>query len=560
MSGFGGQTPTIVVLKEGTDASQGRGQILSNINACLAVQGTIKSTLGPYGGDLLLVDENGKQTITNDGATVMKLLDIVHPAARILTDIARSQDAEVGDGTTSVVVLAGEVLKEIKEHVEQGVSSQILVKGLRRASMMAVNRIKEIAVNTSEGNQRETLRKLAATAMSSKLIHRNAEFFTKMVVDAVLSLDQDDLNEKLIGIKKIQGGGLQDSLLVNGVAFKKTFSYAGFEQQPKYFKDPSIVCLNVELELKSEKDNAEIRVEQVSEYQAIVDAEWRIIYDKMEALYKTGAKVVLSKLPIGDLATQYFADRDIFCAGRVSSEDLERVCQATGASVQSTCSDIQPSHLGTCEKFEERQIGGERYNFFEGCPKAKTCTMVLRGGAEQFIAEVERSLHDAVMIVKRAIKNNTIVAGGGACEMEISAYLHSFADKNVPHKQQAIIKSFAKALEVIPRQLCDNAGFDATDILNRLRVEHRKGNVWAGVDFEHEGIRDNLAAFVWEPALVKLNAISAAIEASCLILSVDETIKNQESQQPQAPQRGLPPGAAQRAMRGRGRGMPSRGR
>ncbi|KAI7287573.1 putative T-complex protein 1 subunit, partial [Hortaea werneckii] len=430
MSGFGGQTPTIVVLKEGTDASQGRGQILSNINACLAVQGTIKSTLGPYGGDLLLVDENGKQTITNDGATVMKLLDIVHPAARILTDIARSQDAEVGDGTTSVVVLAGEVLKEIKEHVEQGVSSQILVKGLRRASMMAVNRIKEIAVNTSEGNQRETLRKLAATAMSSKLIHRNAEFFTKMVVDAVLSLDQDDLNEKLIGIKKIQGGGLQDSLLVNGVAFKKTFSYAGFEQQPKYFKDPSIVCLNVELELKSEKDNAEIRVEQVSEYQAIVDAEWRIIYDKMEALYKTGAKVVLSKLPIGDLATQYFADRDIFCAGRVSSEDLERVCQATGASVQSTCSDIQPSHLGTCEKFEERQIGGERYNFFEGCPKAKTCTMVLRGGAEQFIAEVERSLHDAVMIVKRAIKNNTIVAGGGACEMEISAYLHSFADKN----------------------------------------------------------------------------------------------------------------------------------
>ncbi|KAI7329819.1 putative T-complex protein 1 subunit [Hortaea werneckii] len=560
MSGFGGQTPTIVVLKEGTDASQGRGQILSNINACLAVQGTIKSTLGPYGGDLLLVDENGKQTITNDGATVMKLLDIVHPAARILTDIARSQDAEVGDGTTSVVVLAGEVLKEIKEHVEQGVSSQILVKGLRRASMMAVNRIKEIAVNTSEGNQRETLRKLAATAMSSKLIHRNAEFFTKMVVDAVLSLDQDDLNEKLIGIKKIQGGGLQDSLLVNGVAFKKTFSYAGFEQQPKYFKDPSIVCLNVELELKSEKDNAEIRVEQVSEYQAIVDAEWRIIYDKMEALYKTGAKVVLSKLPIGDLATQYFADRDIFCAGRVSSEDLERVCQATGASVQSTCSDIQPSHLGTCEKFEERQIGGERYNFFEGCPKAKTCTMVLRGGAEQFIAEVERSLHDAVMIVKRAIKNNTIVAGGGACEMEISAYLHSFADKNVPHKQQAIIKSFAKALEVIPRQLCDNAGFDATDILNRLRVEHRKGNVWAGVDFEHEGIRDNLAAFVWEPALVKLNAISAAIEASCLILSVDETIKNQESQQPQAPQRGLPPGAAQRAMRGRGRGMPTRGR
>ncbi|KAF4551572.1 TCP-1/cpn60 chaperonin-like protein 2 [Elsinoe fawcettii] len=558
---FGGQTPTIIVLKEGTDQSQGRGQILSNINACLAVQSTIKSTLGPYGGDLLLVDENGKQTITNDGATVMKLLDIVHPAARILTDIARSQDAEVGDGTTSVVVLAGEILKEIKEHVDQGVSSQVIIKGLRRACGMAVNKIKEIAVNTSgekDGDRRETLRKLAATAMSSKLIHRNADFFTKMVVDAVLSLDQDDLNDRLIGIKKITGGALQDSLFVNGVAFKKTFSYAGFEQQPKSFQDPKIVCLNVELELKSEKDNAEVRVEQVSEYQAIVDAEWQIIYNKMEALYKSGAKVVLSKLPIGDLATQYFADRDVFCAGRVSSDDLDRVCLATGASIQSTCSDIQESHLGTCAKFEERQIGGERFNFFEGCPGAKTCTLVLRGGAEQFIAEVERSLHDAIMIVKRAIKNQSIVAGGGATEMEISKYLHTFADKNIPHKQQSIIKAFAKALEVIPRQLCDNAGFDATDILNRLRVEHRKGNIWAGVDFENEGVRDNMQAFVWEPALVKVNAIQAAIEASCLILSVDETIKNQESQQPQGPQRGLPPGAAQRALRGRGRGMPRR--
>ncbi|KAH9861956.1 T-complex protein 1 subunit eta [Plenodomus lingam] len=559
---FGGQTPTIVVLREvaGTDQSQGRGQVISNINACLAVQSTIKGTLGPYGGDLLMVDENGRQTITNDGATVMKLLDIVHPAARILTDIARSQDAEVGDGTTSVVVLAGEILKEIKDFVEQGVSSQTIIKGLRRASHLAVNKIMEIAVNTAEGNQRDTLQKLAATAMSSKLIHRNADFFTKMVVDAVLSLDQEELNERLIGVKKITGGALQDSLFVNGVAFKKTFSYAGFEQQPKSFKKPKIVCLNVELELKSEKDNAEVRVEQVSEYQAIVDAEWQIIYNKMEALYKTGAKVVLSKLPIGDLATQYFADRDIFCAGRVAADDLDRVCRATGASLQSTCSDIQSKHLGTCETFNERQIGGERYNFFEGCPEAKTCTLVLRGGAEQFIAEVERSLHDAIMIVKRAIKNRNIVAGGGAVEMEISSHLHNYADKNIPHKQQPIIKAFAKALEVIPRQLCDNAGVDATDILNRLRVEHKKGNIWAGVDFTTESIANNMEKFVWEPSLVKVNALQAATEAACLILSVDETIKNQESQQPQAPNRPLPPGAAQRALggRGRGRGMPRR--
>ncbi|KAJ5468524.1 hypothetical protein N7475_006276 [Penicillium sp. IBT 31633x] len=550
---FNGQTPTIVVLKEGTDASQGKGQIISNINACVAVQATVKSTLGPYGGDLLLVDANGRQTITNDGATVMKLLDIVHPAARILTDIARSQDAEVGDGTTSVVVLAGEILKEVRDLVEQGVSSQTIIKGLRRASAMAVNKVKEIAVDMlhaadSQEKKVETLRRLAATAMNSKLIKRNSDFFTKMVVDAVLSLDQEDLNERLIGVKKVTGGGLQDSLFVDG-----TFSYAGFEQQPKHFKNPGIVCLNVELELKSEKDNAEVRVEQVSEYQAIVDAEWQIIYNKLEAIHNTGAKVVLSKLPIGDLATQYFADRDIFCAGRVASDDMDRVCQATGAATQSTCTDIQERHLGTCGTFEERQIGGERFNLFSDCPLAKTCTLVLRGGAEQFIAEVERSLHDAIMIVKRALRNTAIVAGGGATEMELSSYMHGFADRNVPHKQQAVVKAFAKALE-----LCDNAGFDATDILNRLRVEHRKGNTWCGVDFDNEGVRDNMEAFVWEPSLVKVNAIQAAVEASCLILSVDETIKNEESAQP-GQQRGMPPGAAQRALRGRGRGMPRRG-
>lgn len=210
--------------------------------------------------------------------------------------------------------------------------------------------------------------------------------------------------------------------------------------------------------------------------------------------------------------------------------------QATGGSISSTCSDIQPQHLGTCERFEERQIGGERFNFFEGCPAANTCTLVLRGGAEQFIAEVERSLHDAIMIVKRAIRNRNIVAGGGACEMEISAHLHRTADLSVPRKQQAIIKSFAKALEIIPRQLCDNAGFDATNILTQLRVEHRKGNIWAGVDFDNEDVRDNMKAFVWEPSLVKINAVQAAVEASCLILSVDETI----SEAPPSPPRPFP--------------------
>ncbi len=413
-----------------------------------------------------------------------------------------------------------------------------------------------MAVNIQKDDQkefRELLERCATTAMSSKLIKANSLFFTKMVVDAVLSLDQDDLDENLIGIKKISGGGFEDSLFIDGVAFKKTFSYAGFEQQPKHFKNPKILCLNVELELKAEKDNAEVRVEQVNDYQAIVDAEWQIIFDKLKAIENTGANIVLSKLPIGDLATQYFADRDIFCAGRVSSQDLDRVILAVGGLIQSTTSDIDvENHLGTCETFEEAQVGGERYNFFKGCPKTKTCTLILRGGAEQVIAEVERSLHDAIMIVKRAIKNHLVVAGGGALEMEISKYLRDFS-MTIAGKQQLIISAFAKALEIIPRQLCENGGLDGTDILNKLRMLHAKNDIWAGVDFINEGVANNFNNFVWEPALVKINAIESATEAATLILSVDETVKNEESQKASQPQ----PSAAQQAIRAgaQGRGM-----
>lgn len=545
---FGNQTPTIVVLKEGTDASQGRGQIISNINACIAVQEALKPTLGPLGSDILIVSSNQKTTISNDGATILKLLDVVHPAAKTLVDISRAQDAEVGDGTTSVTILAGELMKEAKPFLEEGISTHLITKGYRTAVKLATDKIKELAVDIGSDGEvnRELLERCAKTAMTSKLIYKNADFFVKMCVDAVLSLDRDELNDKLIGIKKIAGGAMEDSIFVDGVAFKKTFSYAGFEQQPKKFNNPKILSLNVELELKAEKDNAEVRVEHVEDYQSIVDAEWQLILDKLKQIEDTGANIVLSKLPIGDLATQYFADRNIFCAGRVGADDMNRVIQAVGGAIQSTTNDIHDEHLGTCEVFEEIQIGSERYNLFKGCPNAKTSTLLLRGGAEQVIAEVERSLHDAIMIVKRALQNKMVVAGGGAIEMEISKYLRDYS-KTIAGKQQLIIHAFAKALEVIPRQLCENAGFDAVELLNKLRLAHSKGEKWFGIDFENENVGDNFAKFVWEPALVKINALSSATEATNLILSVDETIKNKESQGANA---GMP------APAGRGRGMP----
>merc|ERR1712141_507833 len=270
---------------------------------------------------------------------IMKLLDIVHPAAKTLVDIAKSQDAEVGDGTTSVVMLAGEFLKQCKQFVEEGVHPRVIIKSFRRATQLALDKIKELSVGVAKENKeelRELLVKCAATAMSSKLIHQQKDFFSTMVVDAVQTLDDAVLPLNMIGIKKVQGGSLEDTMLVTGVAFQKTFSYAGFEMQQKHYENPKIALLNVELELKAEKDNAEVRVDNVEEYQKIVDAEWNILYDKLDKIHQSGAIVVLSKLPIGDVATQYFADRGMFCAGRVLEEDLSRTMKACGGSIQTT--------------------------------------------------------------------------------------------------------------------------------------------------------------------------------------------------------------------------------
>ncbi|KAH6931443.1 hypothetical protein HPB50_024411 [Hyalomma asiaticum] len=366
--------------------------------------------------DKLIVDSSGKTTISNDGATIMKQLDIVHPAAKTLTDIAKSQDAEVGDGTTTVVLLASEFLKQCKAYVEEGIHPQVIIRSLRKAVELAVGKIREIAVTVQKGKeQRELLERCAMTTLSSKLIAGRKEFFARMVVDAVMQLDEL-LPLNMIGIKKVQGGALEDSMLVSGVAFKKTFSYAGFEMQPKKYENPKIALLNVELELKAERDNAETR----------------------------------------------------------------------------------------------------------------TVTIILRGGAEQFIDETERSLHDAIMIVRRALKNDAVVAGGGAIEMELSKHLRDYS-RSVAGKEQLLVAAVAKALEVIPRQLCDNAGLDATTLLNKLRQRHAAGEIWAGIDILQGDVVDNLKACVWEPAVVKINALVAATEAACLILSVDETIKAPKS-------------------------------
>jgi T-complex protein 1 subunit eta len=472
----------------------------------------------------------------------MRLLDIVHPAAKTLVDISMAQDAEVGDGTTSVVLLAAEILKECREFVEDGLHPRIIIRGLRDSCALALKTIEELAVSQEGPEFRMLLEKCAGTALNSKLIARQKGLFAPMIVDAVTMLDPEMCDIKLVGIKKVTGGSVTDSKLVQGVAFKKTFSYAGFEQQPKHLENPKVLLLNVELELKSEKDNAEVRITDPDQYQSIVDAEWSIIYEKLENCVTVGANIVLSRLPIGDLGTQYFADRGIFCAGRVAPDDLDRVAKATGARTQTSINNLSPSVLGTCDLFEEKRVGDERYNFFSGCPLAKTATILLRGGGEQFLEETERSVHDAIMIVKRCIASRSVVAGGGAIELELSKVLRE-QSMTILGKQQLVMSAFARALEVIPRQLADNAGIDSTDVMNKLRKEHATGvngsGRWMGVDVMEESTCDTLLSGVWEPSANKLNSIASATEAACCILSIDETVRNPQSEKPGAPSQGV---------------------
>ncbi len=524
-----------MLLRDGNDDSQGKNQIISNINACNAVAEILKTTLGPCGMDKM-IETNKGNTISNDGATIINLLDITHPACRILVDISKAQDEEVGDGTTSVVIYASELLLTAKRFIEEGMNPQFIIKCFKMANAFIVEELHKLSVSFAEDNKekRNMLLKCAETSLNSKLLSHYKEFFAEMIVSAVEKLDLQIQDKNLIGIKEVIGGSVTDSILIDGVAFKKTFSYAGFEQQPKKFENPKILLLNIELELKAERANAEIRIENPEEFQNIVDAEWKIIYTKLEQIVDSGAQIVLSKLPIGDLATQYFADRNVFCSGRVAKEDMDRVVKATGGKVQSTTSDLKPEMLGTCGNFEEKVFGAERFNIFKDCPKSKTATIILRGGAEQFIKEAERSLNDSIMIVRRVIKTKNIVPGGGAVEMELSKLLKKYSQE-LKGKEHLVLHAIAKALEIIPRTLLQNAGFDVNETLNKLRRIHSNDengkNFGVNVNDEENSVCNTYESFVWEPLLVKLNYLQSANEAACLILSIDETIKAPQNEE-----------------------------
>lgn len=493
------------------DPREGKLQIISNIDTCTKISEMMESTLGPYGMDKLFTGDNF--LITNDGATILRKLNIIHPVGKLLVKMSESQDNEIGDGTTSVVIQSAAILNMLKSIIKEDFPLNEIYEMLAEMKEICLKQLETFKIEYNDN----LLINIAETSLNSKNIRNLKTHFAKMIVDAVKSAESGNLN--LIGINKISGGSIADSLLVKGIAFEKCFTYAGYEQQPKKIINPKILCINVELEWKAERENAEMKIESIDEYKKVVDAEWNLIKEKLDKIIESRANVVLSSLPIGDYATQYFAKNKIFCAGRVSKEDLNRVSNAFGGIIVSSTNYLD-NCVGTCALFEERQIGKERYNYFEGVSNG-ACTLILRGPGNEVLNEVERSVNDALHVIKTVLRNKHIVTGGGSVEMRLSKYLKDICSQ-YKDKKYFICKAISQSFEKIPFVLTKNFGLDTTLTIPVLRKEFKKENFNCGVGIK--GVTNMLEGCVFEPLQTKVNIIKTAFDAAATIIMIDSTI------------------------------------
>ncbi|KAH9385140.1 T-complex protein 1 subunit eta [Nematocida major] len=515
------QNTPVLILREETDTRFGKNQIIRNIEMCEKVANILKTTLGPNGLDKMFF--NGKDIlITNDGATIMKSLDIVDPAAQILLNSSEAQDRDIGDGTTSVVLLSSAILRNLKPLVKENTSISLITKELGRLGKA----ISEMSRNLLVAFDNESLQMLAETSLNSKILCNHKKHFGNMVIKTLGTQDKD------ISIKKISGGSIESSFIVGGVAFEKCFTYAGYEQQPKRILNPKIAVLKVELEWKSEVENSEMRISGAGEYSKVVSTEWKLITDRLDKIIQSGANVVLSTLSIGDYATQYFAKYGVFSAGRVPESEISRITQVFGGRFVSTVSLLSDRALARCALFEEKEIGRSRYNIFyssvDNSEVSTASTIILRGPGAEILAEVERSLHDSMAVARRTVASKEIVAGGGAYEMEISRELRKLATE-YSTAERFVVKAVSEAFEVIPFQLAKNFGHDAINTVQVLRKSHGEGLVHYGVC--EGGVEDSLSAYVIEPLEVKTHMIKAALSAAVAILSIDATIVSGSKQQ-----------------------------
>jgi len=537
-----GQQP-IIVLKEGTKREKGKGAQSNNIMAAMAISDAVKSTLGPKGMDKMLVDSMGDVVVTNDGATILKEIDVEHPAAKMIVEVAKSQDEECGDGTTSAVILTGELLKYANDLLDQNIHPTVICGGYKLAATKAKEIITSMAIPIKSGDKK-TLKDLAMTSMASKGASGEKEMLADVVVDAV-----SDVLEKIdnktyvdldnIQIQKKQGGGIANTKIIKGIILDKERVHEGM---PKKMTNAKIALVNAALEVKKTEVDARISIQDPTQLQAFLDEEESMLRKMVEKIQKSGANVLICQKGIDDVAQHFLAKYGIFSVRRAKKSDMEKLSKATGAKIVANLDGLTSKDLGNAGHVEERKIGDDKMTFITDCKNPKAVSILIRGTTEHVVDELERALHDALSVVKVALEDGKMTAGGGAAATEIAMSLRDYAP-TVGGREQMAIEAFANAIEIVPKTLSENAGLDPIDMMLEVRNHHKKGDKNAGIDVLRAKVGDMLKNCVVEPLRVSLQEIEASSEAATMILRIDDVIasKGGGAMPPGGPG-GMPPG------------------
>jgi len=526
----------VLILKEGTSRSRGKEAQRNNIIAARVIGEAIKSTLGPRGMDKMLVDSLGDITITNDGAAILDEMDVEHPAAKMMVEIAKTQDDMVGDGTTTAVVLSGELLKKAEELLEQNIHPTLIVSGYRKAAEKAM----EVLDNISEAvkvDDKETLKKVAITSMSSKGVGSAREYFADIAIEAVKQIAEKrgerwsaDIDN--IQIIKKKGKSLLDTGLVRGIILDKEVVHSGM---PKRVENAKIALVNTALEVEKTEISAEIRIRDPTQMKAFLDKETNMLKDMVEKITKAGANVVICQKGIDDMAQHFLAKEGVLAVRRVKESDMDKLSRATGGRMATNLDDLKPEDLGHADLVEERKIGDDEMVFIEGCKDPKSVSILIRAGLQRMVDEAERAMNDALSVVADLFEKNKVVVGGGAVEAEVAKELRHYAVK-IGGREQLAVEAFAESLEIIPNTLAENAGLEKIDIMVELRAAHEKpkGHLM-GVDVFTGKVANMQKMGVIEPLSVKEQAIKSASEAASMILRIDDVISSSKPKTPKGP-------------------------
>ncbi len=532
----------VLILKEGASQTKGRDAQKNNIAAAKLISEVVKSSLGPRGMDKMLVDGLGDVTITNDGATILKEIDVQHPAAKMMVEISKATDNEVGDGTSSVVVLAGALIEKAEELITKDVHPTIIVDGYRKSAQKSIEIFNQLAQKIDGGNKSELIR-VAKTSMQTKLVSKESNELSEIVVNAALQVSEPNDSGYLVDIDDVKvekkaGGSLRDTKLIKGIVLDKEVVHGGM---PKRIEKAKIALVNSALEIEKTEFDAKINISSPDQMKMFLEEENKMLKSMVEKIISSGANVTICQKGIDDVAQHYLAKSNILAVRRVKESDMTKLARATGARIINNLEDLSSKDLGAADLVEERKVETDKWVFIEGCKHPKAVTILIRGGSQRVVDEAERSVHDALMVTKDVMEKPFIVAGGGSPESFVAGKLRDWSS-TLSGREQLAADKFAESLEVIPLALAENAGMDPIDTLTELRSKQAKGSKWSGIDARSGKIVDMSKLDIVEPLSVKEQIIKSATEVASMILRIDDVIASSKSGAGGPPGGGMPPG------------------